>query len=364
MYYNRVTMTAHPTTVKRIAILRLSAIGDVVMMVPMVKALRKHFPEAKIYWITTQAALQILQGLPEVEFIVIEKPKSLRQWWQARKCLRKYQFDILLAAQASGSANLLCPLIKAKRKIGFDKERARDGHGLWVNERIEARNEHILDGFMGFIRALGVPEPEVTFSLPISVETEQWAQAQLDRPGRWIAINPMASKLERNWPQERYVQLINQLADQYSVNIVLTGGPSSQEVALSQAIADEVKADCLLLTGKTNLKQLVAILQTADVLIAPDTGPVHIARAVDTPVVGLYAVMTGRYTGPYQAQDYCVDRYAEAVQKYLNKDPKEVSWRQRVHHVEAMQLIGVRDVMEAVERALSSTHCGSGAASC
>jgi heptosyltransferase I len=106
------------------------------------------------------------------------------------------------------------------------------------------------------------------------------------------------------------------------------------------------------LSGKTTPKQLAALLSLVDVLIAPDTGSVHIARAMNTPVIGLYVVASLKLTGPYQRLEYCVDRYPQAVQKFLGKNPDELPWNTRVHHPDAMSLITVDDVMQHLEKVL------------
>jgi heptosyltransferase I len=111
----------------------------------------------------------------------------------------------------------------------------------------------------------------------------------------------------------------------------------------------------LNLCGKTTPKQLAALLSHLEVLIAPDTGAVHIARAMDTPVIGLYAVASPKLTGPYQRMEYCVDRYPQAVRKFLDKDPDPIPWNTRVHHSEAMGLITVGDVMQQLEKLLAET---------
>jgi heptosyltransferase I len=137
-----------------------------------------------------------------------------------------------------------------------------------------------------------------------------------------------------------------------SDSIVLTGGNSPAELALCGKLASIAPDRTLNLCGKTTPKQLAAILGLVDVLIAPDTGSVHIARAMDTPVIGLYAVASPNLTGPYQRMEYCVDRYPQAVRKYLGKDPEQLPWNTRVHHADAMSLIEVDDVMHQLSRVL------------
>lgn len=347
-------MHINGSNIQRLALFRLSAVGDVVMMVPVVRALQRAYPHMQITWIIGRMAYGLLEGLSGVDFIVINKPRSVASYLQCRQQLQQQSFDVLLAAQASLRANLLYPLIKAPIKIGFDATRSRDAHGLFVNHRIDFAREHLLDGFMRFAKMLGVTNTTLEWDLPIQEKEYDWARQQLSgKNGRWLAINPMASKRERDWLVDRYVNVIDQAAMRWGVNIVLTGGPSETEKAFSQAIAGKTKADCLLLTGKTTLKQMAALLASVDVLLAPDTGPVHIATAMGTPVVGLYAVAPAELSGPYLSWDFIINKYPEAVKTFLKEDPNTIAWGKRVHHHAAMGLISVDEVMSTLATVLN-----------
>ena len=338
---------------KQLALFRLSAVGDVVMMVPVIRALQRTYPNLSITWITSKLAYRILEGLSGTHFIVIDKPDSVSSFLKVRQQVQQQSYDVLLAAQASLRANLIYPLIKAPRKIGFDNKRARDAHGWFVNERVDFECEHLMDGFMRFAKALGVTDTSLEWNLPISEEQHNWATQQLAvKSGPWLAVNPMASKRERDWLVERYVEVIDKAAEKWSANVVLTGGPSAEEKAFSQAIADKTTTDCLVLTGKTNLKQMAALLGAVDVLVAPDTGPVHVATAMNTPVVGLYAVAPPALSGPYLSQHLVVNKYPEAVATVLHENPDTIAWGKRVHSPEAMKLITVEAVMQKLGEVL------------
>jgi len=204
---------------------------------------------------------------------------------------------------------------------------------------------------MRFAKTLGVADVSLEWDLPIQEAQFAWAKQQLSvKNGRWLAINPMASKRERDWFVDRYVDVIDKAAERWDLNVVLTGGPSETEVAFSQAIAEKTKIPCLVLTGKTSLKQIAALLAEVDVLLAPDTGPVHIATAMGTPVIALYSVAPAKLSGPYLSQDLAIDKYPEAVRTILKEDPKTIAWGKRVHTQAAMELITVEDVMQKLEK--------------
>jgi len=171
-------------------------------------------------------------------------------------------------------------------------------------------------------------------------------------PKSWVAIHPHASKAERNWLPERYATLIKEITSRKACSILLTGGSSAEELALCEQLTQLVPGRILNLCGKTTPTQLAALLGQVVVLVAPDTGSVHIARAMGTPVVGLYAVASPELTGPYQQLDYCVDRYPQAVEKFLGKNIEQLEWNTRVHHPDAMSLIGVADVMAQLDKLL------------
>lgn len=331
-----------------ICVVRLSAIGDVILTVPVVRAIQADMPQARITWITGRAAYEILKDLSGVEFVVIDKPRSLKDYFRFWRLIRGNQFDVLLALQASLRTNLLYPLIRAKRKVGFDKRRARDGHRCFVKEAIAFKEQHLLEGFLEFAKHIGVNITSApTWQLAIPQTDYDWVLEHLSSP--YIVINPAASKAERNWPIGNYVLLIQKIQNQYpEINIVLTGAPNDQHIA--KQITSQVEVVNLI--GQTSLKQLAAVLDKAIVLIAPDTGPAHIATAMNTPVIGLYAVITSRLSGPYLSQHLCIDKYPEALKNYLNQDIETVKWGTRVHNAKAMGLISVDAVLEKVSLTL------------
>lgn len=328
---------------KNICILRLSAMGDVVLMLPVVRTLQTAMPEAKLTWIISETFYPLVEHLKNINFIVIQKPSSLGGYFKLWRQLRKYRFDVLLAMQANLRVNLIIPLIKARVKIGFDTARANDLHRLFINKQIEAGHDHLLDGFLRFTHALGIHEKVIEWPLQFGESERAWLRNNLPQ-GRTLAINLSASKKERSWMLERYIDVIDVMS-QSSVNIVLIGGSSHKEKELAEQLVESSPHTLTNLVGQTGLTHLVAVIKSADVLLSPDSGPVHIATAVGTPVVGLYAVAPTEITGPYSANEFCIDKYSEAVSMLLEKDPSELPWGTRVHHQEAMKLITVEDVL-------------------
>lgn len=348
---------AEHNQLRHIGIVRLSAFGDVLLTVPAVRTLQANFPHAKITWIVSPGAYPILEGLSGIDFVVVDKPRNLKTYIAAYKKLKSYKFDVLLCMQASFSANILFPLIKAKRRIGFDNARARDAHRLFVREAVPAGRDHLLDAFMRFPETLGCTQKKYTWDLNIPRSDREWVARHwvkdLDSNKKTLVINPSCSKLERNWFKERYVEVIQIVKQRWDVNILLTGGSGKVEKELVSYIEAEVGFPIVNWLGKTTPKQLAVVLEKADVLLAPDTGPLHLAGAMGTPVVGLYAVASSGLSGPYFSKELTIDKFPEAVRTFLKKDPKKVPWKTRVHTQQAMSLISVNEVIEKLAKVLN-----------
>ena len=340
-------MEPRTDALERIAIVRLSALGDVTLLLPAIETLRRALPRAHITWITGAGAYELLEGYPGVEFIVFDKRRGLRAYGDLRRRLRGRKFDALLAMQASWRANFIYPLIDTPIKIGFDRTRARDGQWLFTNRRIAFAREHLLDSFLAFVAALGVTGQAIRWNLPLSESDRTWAVTQLSRSrGPVLAVNPGASKAEREWPAARWIEVIRTAQDRWGVQVVLTGGPGARERATGEKIMHAVSGGVTNLIGATTPKQLAALLEKCACLAAPDTGPVHLAVAVGTPVVGLYAVAPPQLSGPYLYPELVINRFPEAVRNILGRDPSTVAWTTRVHSGEPMQLIRVEEVLD------------------
>ena len=341
---------------RHIAIVRFSALGDIVMLTAAVRALQQNLPDAKITWITSPLAYSLIQGMKGIDFEVIDKPKSLSDYRDFYRTFKDRQFDVVLAMQANLRINLLYPALKAPVKIGFDFTRAREGQWLFCNRRITFRDNHLVDSFLEFVAVLTDKPVTASWDLPVDESNLQWARDQLPTlPKPWVAIHPHGSKAERNWLPERHIELVKQAVSRWQCGIVLTGGNSLAEQAFCEALANVAPKHVVNLCGKTSPKRLAALLSLVDVLIAPDTGSVHIARAMSTPVIGLYAVASPKLTGPYNLLEFCVDRYPQAVQKFLGKSAEQLPWNTRVHHPDAMALITVDDVMQQLLKVLEHT---------
>ncbi len=334
-----------------ICLLRLSALGDVTHVLPLIRTLREAWPGVALTWVIGKGEQKLLEGLPGVEFLVYDKKTGLAGMRALRRELQGRRFDALLQMQVAARANLLSAFLPAKRKIGYDRSRSKDLHGLFINERIPDRpGIHVLDAIGSFCEPLGLKQTEVIWELPVPDAAREWAHAQWpnDRVPT-LAISPCSSHALRNWRPERYAAVADHAAGR-GWRIVLLGGRSALERDTSDAILAAMQAPALDLVGKDTLKQLPALLERADVLMTPDSGPMHIANAMGTKVLGLHAASNPRRSGPYSDIRFCVDRYDDAARKYLGKPASALKWGTKIEHDGVMDLATVEDGIAAFER--------------
>lgn len=337
-----------------ICILRLSAIGDVCHAVSTVQAIQRHYPNAKITWVVGKIEAMLLADLPGVELVVFDKKQGKAAYHSLKEHFKGRKFDVLLHMQVALRANLAARVIPAKVKVGFDWQRAKEGHFLFTNHRIAAEKEaHVLEGFRGFAKAIGVPHYEPSWQMPVTQEDRDFAEEILSPLGdKVLVLSPAASKAERNWLPERYAEIAD-YAVQQGFSVVITGGPTELEVTLAKQIENAMKSTALNLVGKTNLKQLLCVLENASLVIAPDTGPAHMAVTMGTPVIGLYAHSNPARTGPYLYQDYVVEVYHQNLKKQTGKTATQLPWGTRVKGKDLMQQISVDSVKEMFDRVVN-----------
>ncbi|WEN13477.1 glycosyltransferase family 9 protein [Rhodanobacter sp. AS-Z3] len=346
-------MTSNPIP-KSICLLRTSAIGDVTHVVPLVRTLQKALPETSLTWIVGKLERKLVGDLPGVDFVTFDKPAGWAGMRAVHAELRGQRFDALLQMQVAMRSNLLSMGIKANRRIGYDKARSKDLHGLVINERIPARRgEHVLDAIGSFCEPLGLKQTDVRWDIPIPDEAHAWAAEQLPGDTPTLLVSPTSSHALRNWRAERYAAVMDHVTAR-GWRVVLIGGPSAGE----RTMADEVLAACqrqpLDLTGKDTLKKLMAMLSRAQLLLTPDSGPMHMANAVGTKVLGLHAASNPDRSGPYSDRRWCVNKYDEAARQYLGKPAIEIAWGSKIERPGVMDLIGVDDVIERYEAAAKS----------
>lgn len=346
------------TPPESLCLLRTSALGDVSHVVPLVRTLQQHWPQTALTWIVGKLEYKLVGDIPGVEFIIFDKGKGWQGYAAVRHALGGRRFAALLHMQVALRSNLLSGLIRAHRRIGYDHARSRDGHGLFINQRIPARSgEHVLDALGSFVEPLGLKQTEVRWDLPVPDAAQEFAEQHLPGTTPTLLVSPCSSHRLRNWQPQRYAAAMDHAAAR-GWRVVLCGGPSAYEREFGDAILGHVRERPLDLIGKDTLKQLLALLARADLVLTPDSGPMHLANAMGTAVLGLHAASNPHRSGPYSERRWCVDRYDVAARRFRGKPASELRWGTKIEHEGVMDLIAIEDVVERFE-AFASLRRGS-----
>jgi len=304
---------------RSIVIVMLSALGDAVHVLPVANALRRSWPDTRITWIIQPAAHALVRDHPAIdEFMVFRRrrgPDAWRSYNEIQEAVRGRRFDLLLALQVYLKAGLITALVHADMKLGFDRARARDMNWLFTTHRIPRRPVgHVQDQYFEFLEYLGVDPEPVEWRIELS-EAERAAQhaffGQLDRPA--CAVVVATSKPKKNWAPENYARLLEHIQDDFGMQPVIVGGPARIERSAAERIMTTTRASVINALGD-DVRRLVWLLDGSRLVISPDTGPLHIARALDVPVVGLYGYTNPKRYGPYRRfTDLIVDGYARSA---------------------------------------------------
>jgi len=337
----------------KICIIRLSALGDVTHAVPVVRAIQQQWPQTQITWICATLEHKLLAALDGINFIAVDKKSGWRGYYRLWRTLAGQRFDIMLQMQTSARANFTGAVVKADIKLGWDRLRARDFHRFFMTHSIpQTRFEHQLQGHLSFARTIGLDAAEPEWNFPVSDDAIAFVDALIPAGKRVLLISPCSSHVHRNWRAERYAAIADHAIEDHGMTVVLSGGPSALEASVGQAIESAARHSLINLIGKDTLPQLVALLQRADVVLSPDSGPVHLANALGTPVIGLHACTWSKRSGPYNSLDLCVDKFSEAAQRYRGTTPELLRWGTRIEEDGVMDLVEVAEVRDRLEQAL------------
>jgi heptosyltransferase I len=336
---------------RSICLIRLSAIGDTCHALPLIRSLQRRWPECRITWIIGRIEAKLMSLLPEIEFLTVDKLHFAAEWARLRPQLAGRRFDLLLHLHATMRANLLCALVRAPIKLGFDRTRARDLQWLFTNRRIRARRrEHVLDSFRGFAEALGIFDRRLEWNIPLPAEAVAYARRIIADSRATLLISPCSSHALRNWRPEFYAQVADHAARRWNMRVVLCGGPTRVERETGDRVIAASTCTPIDQIGRDTLPQMLALLSEATVLLTPDSGPAHMATAVATPVIGLYAATNPARSGPYLSQQWCVNRFPEAARTFMRREPEQLPWWVKIERPGVMDLIQPLDVIERLDQ--------------
>lgn len=300
-------MGAHPRRpALKTLILKPSSLGDVVQALPVLRMLKRAQPNDEFFWWIDSDLSPLLENDPDLTGLCLFQRRrwaSPRYWPEAIasiRQLRALQFDCVIDLQALARSGLLAWLVRAGLSIGLDD--AREGASALYDVRIRrpTPDSHAVDWYLEVLRTLEVPLRWDFEWLPMRQDVAAQLQQKWQPSGaRWIALHPGARWLNKRWPADYYIALVQQLARALpGQRFVILGSPS--EAPLGQAIAQASPGVCLDLSGETTLLEMVEWLRLCDLLVANDSAPMHIAAALRKPVVAMFGPTDPRRTGPYR----------------------------------------------------------------
>ena len=346
------------TAPKDICILRLSAVGDVCHTLAVVRNIQSTWPETKLTWIIGKLEASLVGDIPGIEFIIFDKTKGWRAYLDLQHKLKDRKFDALLHMQISFRSSLASRCVKTAIRVGFDKARAKDYQWLFTNYKIPAvAQQHVMDGLFEFAHLIGVTSKDLHWDIPIPESDKLFVRQQINDDKPFVVISPCSSarfRNWRNWSSDGYAKICDYLQQTHGLQTILTGGPSPLEQEYGENIVKQANSNPVNLIGKTSLKQLLAIIESARFIISPDSGPAHMATTVNTPVIGLYVTSNPNRTGPYLSRHWTVNKYPKALKEETGKEIDQVPWGTRVRSPEAMQKISVADVEEKIDQLLQA----------
>jgi heptosyltransferase I len=331
----------------RVCIVLLTGLGDAIHGLPLVNAMKRAWPGVHITWVVEPMPAGVLQPHPSIDDVVVFNKKDGVRGVAAlrRELATRPAPDITINLNIYFKSVFPTVLSRGRERWCFDAARARDGVWLFCNRRIEARpRAHTQDMFLEFLEALHVPHDTLEWKLEITPSERALQQsftAQLDgRP--MVALVPASANHNKDWSADRYARVVDAIEADFGMRAVLIGGPGGRETAIAAEVTRLTTSKPLNAMGD-GVRRLLWLIDSAALVIAPDTGPVHIARALETPVIGLYGHTNPYRVGPYRwCENLWIDRYTEEGEQpdASRSDPKD----------SRMDLITVDDVLAKVQR--------------
>lgn len=301
----RIPLRDYPA--RRIAIIKPSALGDILNSLPVLSALRHRYPNAHITWVVNKAYEPLLQGHPQLNATLAFDRAAVRKGMLAavgaygaflRRC-RREQFDLVVDLQGLLRSGLMTMASGAARRVGLST--AREGATLFYTDVVPVADFnaiHAVDRYWLVAEALGVGDLRKEFYVPVSEAARAWATDLLrGKPRPYLALSAGSRWDTKRWPPGHFAEMLRRMETLVGGTVICVGSPD--EAALAQAATQDRKMPVIDVVGKTTLPQLAAVLEQADMMLANDTGPLHLAAALGRPVVAPYTCTKVRLNGPY-----------------------------------------------------------------
>jgi heptosyltransferase I len=330
----------------RVAVVMMSAVGDAVHALSVVSALKRHAPGLHLTWILQPLPATLVRGHSAIDEIVeLDPRRGARAFADFGRRMRRRRFDLVIDLQVAFKAGLATAMLRAPLKLGFDRRRARDLNWLFTNRRIPQHPpQHVQDQYFEFLRCLEVDPDPVEWGLGPRQDELSWQRAffeAIDRPV--AAINLATSNPDRDWPAERWAHVADALWERHGLQPVLVGGNSARERALEADVLSAARRPVVSALG-SGLRRLACILDGSALVLALDSAPLHMAVALDRPVVSLMANADPRRTGPFRRfHDLIVDAYHDPGERR----PVSMERRRgRMHRITVEQVLARVDLWE------------------
>ncbi len=321
----------------------LTAVGDAVHVLPVLNAIKRNYPDAHITWVLQPGPASLVRGHPAVdEVLVFDRRRGWRAFLDVRRELAQRPFDLVLDLQTYLKAGLITAFTRAPRKVGYDRGRGRDLNWLFTTERIaDARARHIQDEYLEFLNHLDIPAEPLAWGLGPWEHEAEYRRSITDRFDRPVAALVIgSSKPAKDWVAGRWAEVAASLAADFGLQPVLVGSRTEREAEVERTIVQATGTDVVSLLD-SGLRRLVSILHASTLVISLDTGPLHMAVALDRPVISLLGYSNPLRTGPYRRfHDLMLNAYGETERNgELTRDTRP----------NRMLTITVRDVLDRVE---------------
>ncbi len=347
------------TTSERFLLVRLGSLGDIVHTLPVLATLRAAFPRARIDWLVEACWQELIELNPDLSNVVpidtFAWRRSLhrRDTWRAAfnfvRNLRQVGYDTVLDLQGLYKSALLARMSGARARLGFHERFLKEpGASLFYTRRVTPpAGRHLVEAYVALAQAVGATTPTLRFPLPTSTDDETLVEQQLRQHHLrdFFVLSPGGGWGAKRWPLERYALLHNTLARERGWRCFLNLGPGEAW------LADEFRAHARVARPvhfPLRLRQLVALLRRAKLLVSGDTGPLHLAAALGVPVVGLFGPTDPARNGPYALQ-------AERAVVVHHPESGPVSYKRGDKPAPAMLAITVEEVKAAVDRVLEAS---------
>ena len=332
----------------RILIVRMSALGDIVHALPVLAALRAAYPHVEIDWLADQRYAAVLDFVEGLNQRIIGRPGLLR----AVQLLRERRYDVAIDLQGLLKSAAMARLSGAKRVIGFERDLLRERGAAWFYDEATtvAADAHIVQKNLAVLPRLGVNEPSVRFPfvVPLSpVADSVAAEAATHGPGGFVLINPGGAWPNKRWPPERFGELAVRIRERHGLPSYVLWG--EDEFLLADRVVSSSNGAAIR-APRTTLGDLLALSTRAAVMVSGDTGPIHLAAAMRTPLVGLYGPTWPSRNGPWSPDDEVVSRAARCECHHKRRCQLDVA---EGDPGVCLQDVGIDEVAAAVDRRLA-----------